>query len=103
LPIRELRGVAKHFGAIQDLSGVILTLEAGEAPGLMDDNGAGKSTFVKGIAGNFAATHGEILIGGEPVHFSMPVEARQKGVETASLDVAWTNKRFQVSGRGRRQ
>ena len=49
----ELRKISKHFGAIQALTDVDLTLEAGEVLGLMGDNGAGKSTLVKIVAGNF--------------------------------------------------
>lgn len=53
MSLLELRGVSKHFGAIQALIDVTLTLERGQVVGLMGDNGAGKSTLVKVIAGNF--------------------------------------------------
>jgi len=91
VPILELRGVAKHFGAIHALNDVNLTLEVGEVLGLMGDNGAGKSTLVKVIAGNFPPTHGDILLEGEKVHFSKPVEAREKGVEVVYQDLALCN------------
>src|SRR5579863_2206942 len=91
LPILELSQVSKHFGAIHALNGVDLSLEPGEVLGLMGDNGAGKSTLVKVIAGNFPPTHGEIRIDGEAVHFSKPVEARQKGVEVVYQDLALCN------------
>ena len=91
MPILELQAVSKHFGAIHALNEVDMTLEEGEVLGLMGDNGAGKSTLVKVIAGNFPPTHGEIRIGGEPVHFHKPVEARQKGVEVVYQDLALCN------------
>jgi simple sugar transport system ATP-binding protein len=91
LPILELENISKHFGAIHALDGVNLTLDHGEALGLMGDNGAGKSTLVKVIAGNFPPTGGEIRIEGQPVHFSKPVEARQKGVEVVYQDLALCN------------
>src|SRR4051794_4821421 len=47
LALLELRGVAKHFGAIEALKGVDLEIAPGEVVGLMGDNGAGKSTLVK--------------------------------------------------------
>ena len=91
LPILELHSVSKHFGAIHALNEVDLTVEPGQVLGLMGDNGAGKSTLVKVIAGNFPPTHGEIRIGGEPVHFHRPVEARKKGVEIVYQDLALCN------------
>ena len=53
MAVLELKGVSKHFGAIEALDEVDLELEPGEVVGLMGDNGAGKSTLVKIIAGNF--------------------------------------------------
>ena len=91
MPVLELRQVSKYFGAIHALNEVDLALESGEVLGLMGDNGAGKSTLVRVIAGNFPPTHGEIRIDGEPVHFSKPVEARQKGVEVVYQDLALCN------------
>ena len=65
--VLSLRGISKHFGAIQALQGVDLDLGRGEVLGLMGDNGAGKSTLVKIIAGSFAPSAGEMRIDGEPV------------------------------------
>src|SRR5690606_29856099 len=73
---------------IRALENVDLTIEAGEVVGLMGDNGAGKSTLVKIIAGNFPPTSGKILIDGEEVHFTKPVEARRKGIEIVYQDLA---------------
>ena len=69
MAVLELKGVSKHFGAIEAVSNVDFTLEPGEIVGLMGDNGAGKSTLVKIIAGNFPPSSGEILLEGRPVHF----------------------------------
>jgi len=88
LALLELRGVGKDFGAIRALSDVDLSIEPGEAVGLMGDNGAGKSTLVKIIAGNFAPTHGSIAFDGQPVHFTRPVDARNVGIEVVYQDLA---------------
>jgi len=84
----ELRTIAKHFGAIEALRGVDLRLESGEVLGLMGDNGAGKSTLVKVIAGNFPPSAGEILIDGQPCHFTRPIDARAQGIEVVYQDLA---------------
>ncbi len=88
MALLELRGIAKHFGAVEALAGVDLSIVAGEIVGLMGDNGAGKSTLVKIIAGNFPASHGEILLDGKPVHFHKPVDARRAGIEIVYQDLA---------------
>jgi simple sugar transport system ATP-binding protein len=87
-PVLELTGIAKHFGAIQALSGVDLTLRRGEVLGLMGDNGAGKSTLVKIIAGSFGPSAGAMLLEGAPVRFARPVEARRAGIEIVHQDLA---------------
>src|SRR3954451_6240549 len=91
MPLLELRGVSKHFGAIEALSGVNLAIEPGEVVGLMGDNGAGKSTIVKIIAGNFPPSAGEMTLEGKPIHFHKPVEARAAGIEVVYQDLALCN------------
>jgi len=91
MPLLELRGVSKHFGAIEALSNVNLTIEPGEVVGLMGDNGAGKSTMVKIVAGNFPPSGGEIRMLDEPVHFTKPVDARAAGIEVVYQDLALCN------------
>jgi simple sugar transport system ATP-binding protein len=88
MPLLELNGIAKHFGAIEALKGVDLTIEPGEAVGLMGDNGAGKSTLVRIIAGNFPPSEGEIRIDGVVKHFNKPVDARAAGIEVVYQDLA---------------
>jgi simple sugar transport system ATP-binding protein len=88
MPVLELSAISKHFGAIQALQDVSLSLEPGEVMGLMGDNGAGKSTLVKIIAGNFPPSQGKIMIDGQEKHFHRPVEARQSGIEIVYQDLA---------------
>jgi simple sugar transport system ATP-binding protein len=88
MALLELRSIAKHFGAIEALKGVDLSLEPGEVLGLMGDNGAGKSTLVKIIAGNFPPSEGEIRLGGRACHFHKPVDARAEGIEVVYQDLA---------------
>lgn len=88
LTVLELRNISKYFGAIQALNDVSLSLNAGEVLGLMGDNGAGKSTMVKIIAGNFPPSKGEIRVGDAAVHFARPVDARKNGIEIVYQDLA---------------
>ena len=88
MAILELSGVSKHFGAIQALIDVSLTLHEGEVVGLMGDNGAGKSTLVKIIAGNYPASGGTLTLRGEKVAFQKPADAREAGIEIVYQDLA---------------
>ena len=88
MAILELKSVSKHFGAIQAVTDVSLTLHAGEVVGLMGDNGAGKSTLVKIIAGNFPPSAGTMTMQGQPVAFHKPSDARQQGIEIVYQDLA---------------
>ena len=83
-----LEGISKHFGAIQALEDVSLSLSPGEVLGLMGDNGAGKSTLVKIIAGNYRPSDGRMFIAGERKEFHRPVEARESGIEIVYQDLA---------------
>ena len=91
MTLLHLKNVSKSFGAIKALTDVELQIARGEIVGLMGDNGAGKSTMVKLIAGNFPPTHGEIVLDDEVVHFHKPVEARAKGIEVVYQDLALCN------------
>jgi simple sugar transport system ATP-binding protein len=88
MSVLRLEGISKHFGAIQALEDVSLSLAPGEALGLMGDNGAGKSTLVKIIAGNYRPSDGSIYIAGEKKDFHRPVEARGSGIEIVYQDLA---------------
>jgi simple sugar transport system ATP-binding protein len=88
MAVLELNGVSKHFGAIQALIDVSLTLRAGEVVGLMGDNGAGKSTLVKIVAGNYPPSEGTLLVQGRPVAFHKPSDAREQGIEIVYQDLA---------------
>ncbi|HEY5819722.1 MAG TPA: ATP-binding cassette domain-containing protein [Mesorhizobium sp.] len=88
MALLEVRGVGKNFGAIRALSDVDLAVDAGEVIGLMGDNGAGKSTMVKLIAGNFPPSEGEVSVDGQVCHFHKPIEARAKGIEVVYQDLA---------------
>jgi simple sugar transport system ATP-binding protein len=88
MALLDVRSVSKNFGAIRALSEVSFTLEPGEVVGLMGDNGAGKSTIVKLVAGNFPPTEGEIAVEEEVCHFHKPIEARAKGIEVVYQDLA---------------
>ncbi|WP_037382429.1 ATP-binding cassette domain-containing protein [Sinorhizobium americanum] len=81
-PILELQNVDKSFGPIDVLHNISLKVRAGEVLCLLGDNGAGKSTLIKTLAGVHKPTRGTILMDGQPVEFSGPRDAQEKGIST---------------------
>jgi simple sugar transport system ATP-binding protein len=84
----SLQSIVKHFGAVEALRGVSLTLGPGEVLGLVGDNGAGKSTLIKILAGNFSPSSGSIEVSGIAQKFASPAEARAAGIEVVYQDLA---------------
>ncbi|MCC2628259.1 MAG: transporter related [Thermomicrobiales bacterium] len=87
-PILEARGINKHFGPVQALKDVDLSVFPGEVVALIGDNGAGKSTLINVLTGVLPLESGEIVFAGEQVRFSNPHEARAHGIETVYQDLA---------------
>jgi ABC-type sugar transport system ATPase subunit len=87
-PILMLRGISKHFGAVQALYGVDLDLPKGQVTALCGDNGAGKSVLTKTIAGIHEPDHGEIFWEGKRVHIRTPNDSSALGIETVYQDLA---------------
>jgi ABC-type sugar transport system ATPase subunit len=87
-PLLRLRGISKHFGAVQALYGVNLDLPAGQVTALCGDNGAGKSVLTKCIAGIHEPDEGEMLWQGRQVHIRTPKDSASLGIETVYQDLA---------------
>jgi D-xylose transport system permease protein len=87
-PLLRLRGVAKHFGAVQALAGADLEVRAGEVTALCGDNGAGKSVLIKCIAGIHEPDAGDIFWEGRRVRIRTPREASALGIEVVYQDLA---------------
>ena len=87
-PLLAARNIRKAFGAIEALSGVSLTVNAGKVTCLLGDNGAGKSTLIKILSGVLKPDAGEIRLAGEPVVFASARAALDRGIATVYQDLA---------------
>jgi ribose transport system ATP-binding protein len=79
-PLLELRGAGKSFDGVTVLSDVDFDVRAGEIHGLVGENGAGKSTTMKIIAGVHHDHLGEMFVDGRKVRLRSPREALDAGI-----------------------
>jgi len=79
-PLLEMIGISKSFGGVQALRDVDFSLYPGEIHGLVGENGAGKSTTMKIIAGVHHDYEGVMKIDGKEVHFRSARDALDAGV-----------------------
>jgi rhamnose transport system ATP-binding protein len=75
-----LDGASKAFGSIVALKPASFGLRKGEVLALLGENGAGKSTCVKLMAGVFRPTTGTVVIDGQQVTFDSPQDAQRAGI-----------------------
>jgi fructose transport system ATP-binding protein len=87
-PILQARGLVKRYGRVTALDHADFDLMPGEILAVIGDNGAGKSSLIKALAGAVQPDQGEILLGGEVVQFKSPIEARAAGIETVYQNLA---------------
>ncbi|WP_068300341.1 sugar ABC transporter ATP-binding protein [Pararhodobacter sp. CCB-MM2] len=79
-PFLALDNVSKSFGPIEVLHGISLQLRAGEVHALIGENGAGKSTTMKILAGYQPATSGAIRLEGQAIAFPTMRAAEERGI-----------------------
>jgi simple sugar transport system ATP-binding protein len=87
-PIIEVTDIGKSYGSVIALRDVTTTVKAGEVTCVLGDNGAGKSTFIKILAGAHAHSSGDFVVDGEKRSFSSPREALALGIATVYQDLA---------------
>ena len=78
----ELRatGLRKSFGGVEVLHGVDISVKGGEVLALLGENGAGKSTAIKILAGDYKRDAGVIVIDGEEAEIRNPRDAGAYGL-----------------------
>ena len=75
----EAKKLDKSFNGVYALKGLDLSLKEGEIHGLVGENGAGKSTFIKILGGVYTKNGGELSWNGAPF------PARYKAVSWESI------------------
>ncbi len=87
-PILRAEGLTKRYGDARVLDDVSLSIPAGEVHALLGENGAGKSTFIKIVAGVVTPDAGSVTIAGAPLRHGSPHAAQEAGVSTLFQELA---------------
>ena len=76
----EMKGITKAFSGNVVLNNVEFTLLNGEIHALMGENGAGKSTMMKILAGIYSRDNGDVLVDGKSYTFTSAKDAESLGI-----------------------
>jgi len=83
----DVKGVDKKFNGVYALKGLDFSLGEGEVHGLIGENGAGKSTFIKILGGVYKRDVGNILWNGKDLpEVIRPEESRKLGINIIFQD-----------------
>lgn len=80
MSVLALKNVSRSFGPIEVLHGVDIALRPGRVHALIGENGAGKSTTMKILAGYQPPSSGQVLLDGQPVSFASMGQAEAQGI-----------------------
>ncbi len=76
----EVQGLEANYGSIQALKGIDLSVEEGAIACIIGANGAGKTTFMRTVAGLHAAAAGRVLYRGGEITGLRPEQIVRKGI-----------------------
>ena len=88
-PFLIAKDIAKSYGGAQALKGVSLTLRSGEVHGLVGANGAGKSTFIKVLAGLVQPDSGTLNVDGKTIPALTSQDAQRSGLAFIHQELAY--------------
>ncbi|MBY3307674.1 sugar ABC transporter ATP-binding protein [Rhizobium laguerreae] len=83
----ELRKISKEYRGVFALSGIDLSLQAGEIHAIAGENGAGKSTLINILSGSVAPSSGELWLYDGRVESFGPREALSKGISVVHQEL----------------
>ncbi|MGF6411570.1 ATP-binding cassette domain-containing protein [Paraburkholderia sp. MM5482-R1] len=79
-PILETESVHGGYGSIPVLSDISLSVQAGEAVGILGHNGMGKTTLMRTLIGALPVTAGEVIFQQEQVTVLRPHQRARRGM-----------------------
>jgi branched-chain amino acid transport system ATP-binding protein len=80
MPLLEVNGLAKSFGAIRAVQDVSFTLERGEILGIIGPNGSGKTTLFNMVLGQLRPDAGQVHFDGRDITGATPLAIAESGI-----------------------
>jgi branched-chain amino acid transport system ATP-binding protein len=80
MALLETRALSAFYGDFQALFGIDTALDAGETIAIIGANGAGKSTYLKSIAGLLRSAPASVMFDGRPIGGLAPAEVMKLGI-----------------------
>jgi ribose transport system ATP-binding protein len=116
-PFLRLQGITKRYGGVTALANVDFSCSLGTIHAVVGENGAGKSSLMKIIAGVVRPDEGQIYLEDHSVQFTSPAEAARLGITcifqelsllpdlsvSDNISIADPPKRFGLIDRGRQR
>ena len=84
----EMKNISKHFSGVKALDKIQFDLRKGEIHSLLGENGAGKSTMIKILAGIHTPTEGQIFINGKEVKIEKVSDAKELGISVIHQELS---------------
>lgn len=78
--------ISKYFAGVRALDDVSFNINRGEVRGLVGENGSGKSTMIKIIAGVYEPDKGDIYINGNHYKRLTPIISIREGIQVIYQD-----------------
>src|SRR5436309_12960439 len=85
----RFQNITKRFPGVLALDGVAFEVESGSCHALIGENGAGKSTIGKILAGVYTSHSGEIFLNSQQIHAATPLIARELGIAMVHQELAF--------------
>lgn len=79
-PLLEVSAVSMRFGGLQALNDISLTVDTGEAVGIVGPNGAGKTTLFNCVCGTLRPSAGRVSFDGAAIDHLAPYRRARLGI-----------------------
>jgi cystine transport system ATP-binding protein len=96
VPVIDVQGLVKSFGALQVLNGITFQVEGGEVVAIIGPSGSGKTTVLRCLSGLEAGDAGTIRVAGHTIDCAVPLARQQTEVRALRLKAGFVFQNFNL-------